>query len=55
MILPPPTNSGREEKTAPDSAPGVPGFSTWRGVYIFVFLGFIFVVAALAWFARFFA
>jgi hypothetical protein len=55
MILPPPPNSGREEKTAPDSAPGVPGFSTWRGVYIFVFLIFISVVSVLAWFARFFA
>jgi len=55
MILPPPPNSGREEKNAPDSAPGVPGFSTWQGVYIFVLVSFIFVVAALAWFARFFA
>jgi len=55
MIQPPPTNSGREEKSAPDAAPGVPGFSTWQGVYIFVFVSFIFVVAALAWFARFFA
>lgn len=55
MILPPPPNSGREEKAAPEPAPGVPGFSTWRGVYIFVFLSFMLVVAALVWFARFFA
>ena len=55
MILPPPTNSGSEGKKVSDAAPNVPGFSTWRGVYIFVFLIFIFVVAALAWFARFFA
>lgn len=55
MIFPPPPNFGREEKTASDAAPAVPGFSTWRGVYIFVFLSFMLVVAALSWFARFFA
>ena len=39
----------------PDDSPGVPGFRTWRGVYLFVFGCFILVVIALTWFARTFA
>lgn len=39
----------------PDDSPGVPGFRTWRGVYLFVFVCFIAVVAALTVFTRFFA
>jgi len=38
-----------------DESPGVPGFRTWRGVYLFVLGCFILVVAALTWFSRHFA
>lgn len=38
-----------------DEAPGVPGFRTWKGIYTFVFVVFVIVVAALALFARVFA
>ena len=44
--------SGREEG---DETPGVPGFHTWRGVYLFVFIAFVLVVVALAIFSRVFA
>jgi hypothetical protein len=35
--------------------PGVPGFRTWRGVYLFVVGWFVLVVALLAVFSRFFS
>jgi hypothetical protein len=35
--------------------PGVPGFRTWRGVYLFVFGWLVLVVALLAVFSRFFS
>lgn len=38
-----------------DDAPGVPGFRTWRGVYLFVFGAFVLMVIALAIFSRVFA
>ena len=38
-----------------DENPGVPGFRTWRGVYLFVFVIFLAVVALLAIFSRVFA
>ena len=38
-----------------DKSPGVPGFRTWRGVYIFVFAFFVLVVVLLTIFSRFFA
>jgi hypothetical protein len=38
-----------------DDSPGVPGFRTWRGVYLFVFGCFLVVVIALTWFAHVFA
>ena len=38
-----------------DESPGVPGFRTWRGIYLFVFVCFVVVVVALAIFSRFFA
>ena len=45
-----------ERKTPPDDgAPDVPGFRTWRGVYVFVLVAFVLVVVALAFFARAFA
>ena len=38
-----------------DESPGVPGFRTWRGVYLFVFAAFALVVIALAVIARVYA
>jgi hypothetical protein len=38
-----------------DESPGVPGFRTWRGVYLFVFGCFIAFVLALTIFSRVFA
>lgn len=38
-----------------DDAPGVPGFRTWRGVYFFVFVVFVFMVIALTIFSRAYA
>jgi hypothetical protein len=40
---------------ADDESPGVPGFGTWGGVYLFVFLVFIVMVVALAIFSRVYA
>ena len=49
MKRPPP------EPAPDDQAPGVPGFRTWRGVYLFVFAFFVLVVVFLALFSRLFA
>ena len=38
-----------------DETPGVPGFRTWRGIYVFVFVCFVLVVVLLALFSRVFA
>ena len=38
-----------------DESPGVPGFRSWPGVYLFVFGFFVLVVALLTFFTRFFA
>jgi hypothetical protein len=38
-----------------DNSPGVPGFRTWRGVYLFVFAFFVVIVVLLALFSRMFA
>ena len=35
--------------------PGLPGFRTWRGVYLFVFGWFVLVVILLPAFTRIFA
>ena len=43
-----------EHPTA-DEPPGVPGFRTWRGIYLFVFGCFVLVVVLLALFSRVFA
>ena len=45
-------NQKREDPS--DDSPGVPGFRTWRGVYVFVFLCFLAVVAALTVFTHYF-
>ena len=38
-----------------DESPGVPGFRTWRGIYLFVFGVFVVVVALLTIFSGWFA
>jgi hypothetical protein len=38
-----------------DDSPGVPGFRTWRGVYLFVIVVFVVVVIALTIFSRVYA
>ena len=40
---------------ATDENPGVPGFRSWRGVFLFVFVVFVAVVILLALFSRAFA
>jgi len=49
-MAPPP-----EKNPGDNDAPGVPGFHTWRGVYLFVFGCFLLVVFALTLFAHFYA
>lgn len=46
-----------DDKSAPagDESPRVPGFRTWRGVYVFVFGAFLVLVLLLALFSRAFA
>ncbi|MBI3871199.1 MAG: hypothetical protein HY299_21930 [Verrucomicrobia bacterium] len=48
-MKPPSDQSGRDE------SPGVPGFRSWRDVYLFVFAFFALCVALLTLFARAFA
>jgi hypothetical protein len=43
------------DPSIPEEAPGVPGFRTWRGVYVFVFAFFVVCVLLLALFSRVFA
>ena len=43
------------ESSDHDESPGVPGFRTWRSVYLFVFGCFVLVVVLLAIFTRVFA
>jgi len=47
MIPPALPDRGPEEQP-----PDVPGFKTWRGIYIFVFAWFVVVVILLAIFTR---
>ena len=47
MKSPDPQNSGEP--------PGVPGFRTWRGIYLFVLVCFVAAVVLLALFSRCFA
>lgn len=42
-------------KNDQDDSPGLPGFRTWRGVYLLVLGVFILVVIALTLFTRAFA
>jgi hypothetical protein len=49
---PPPGGGG----DAPDSGdPGLPGFRTWRAVYLFVLGCFVVYVGLLAWFTQLFS
>lgn len=43
------------EPSAGDHAPGVPGFRTWPGVYLFVFACFVVVVILLTLLSRLYA
>jgi hypothetical protein len=45
----------RTETTPADELPKVPGFRSWRGVYLFVFGIFVMLVALLAIFTRVYA
>jgi hypothetical protein len=38
-----------------DESPRVPGFRTWRGIYLLVFVFFVLVVVLLTLFSRYFA
>ena len=44
-----------DDPSTGDESPGVPGFRTWRGIYLFVFVCFVLVVALLTLFSRLFA
>jgi hypothetical protein len=47
--------AGNVESPDADDAPGVPGFRTWKGVYLFVFGFFVAMVIALTIFAQLYA
>ena len=50
------TKGGLKPALPPDDeSPGVPGFRTWRGVYLFVLAAFITLVIALTVFTRVYA
>jgi hypothetical protein len=48
-------SSRTPEPSDQDESPGVPGFRSWRGVYLFVFAFFVICVICLALFSRAFA
>ena len=43
------------EPSGENEPPGVPGFRSWRGIYLFVFLFFVLCVVLLALLSRAFA
>ena len=47
--------SAPPESQDADESPRVPGFRTWRGIYLFVFVAFVVVVVLLFLFSRHFA
>ena len=49
------THPPSPDPRAESESPGVPGFRTWRSVYLFVLGWFVLVVALLAVFSRFFS
>jgi hypothetical protein len=54
-VPPPPGADLHPASGSAEEPPGVPGFATWRGVYLFVFIAFVVTVAALALFSRVYA
>ena len=44
-----------EEPEKDGESTGLPGFRTWRGVYLFVFGSFVLIIVALTLFSRFFS
>ena len=48
-------SSAPPDRTPDNEPPGVPGFRSWRGVYLFVFAWFVLLVILLAIFTRVFA
>lgn len=51
---PKPAPNPSARPSAPEDAPGLPGFRTWRSVYWFVLGTFAVVVLALTLFSRFY-
>jgi hypothetical protein len=49
------TRAPRADERADTDPPHVPGFRTWRAVYLFVFGWFVLVVALLTVFTRVFS
>ena len=49
-MKPPPSDLLRNEES-----PGVPGFRSWRGIYLFVFVFFVVCVVLLALLSRAYA
>jgi len=49
------TRPANPDPPAENEPPGILGFRTWRGVYLFVFSWFVLVIALLAIFSRFFS
>jgi hypothetical protein len=49
------TSAPRPDSDPEVEDPGVPGFGTWRGVYLFVFGWFVLVVVLLTVFTAMFA
>ena len=49
------TLAPRPDEHSRAEAPAVPGFHTWRGVYVFVLGWFVLVVALLTMFTRIFS
>ena len=47
--------TGHDGLAGADESPGVPGFRTWRGIYLFVFACFVLCVVLLALLSRAFA
>jgi hypothetical protein len=49
------TRATRREERSEAELPDVPGFRTWRGVYLFVFAWFVLVVLLLTVFTAIFS
>ena len=49
------THTPRSDTRSGAEPPAVPGFRTWRGVYLFVFGWFLLVLALLTAFTAFFS